>query len=137
MSVQNIPAKPSLYIPRPNDDSSLPTLTEYSTGSHGSQKRSRLDIDDLRVKKRVIHVSDETSEMDTDTVHTLDTIQSRMDSIESTLSNMNAFFKAFERQKNFSTTGDHTQPRLYIASDVPKNDGNPASAVTDKGEGRH
>ena len=135
VSLSNLPKKPSLNVPLPNDDSSLPTLTERTTQSQGSQKRNRQEEEDVRAKKRVIHITDEVSDMDTDTVHTLVTLQSRMDSIESTLANMNDFFQSF-RQQNISTTGVHTQPRPYIASDTPRNVSNPASALTDKGEGR-
>lgn len=136
ISVTSVPTKPPLNLPLPNDDSSLPTLTNRSTVSNGSQKRTRQDEVDLCAKKRIIQVNDEASDMDTGTLHTLDTLQSRMDSIESTLATMNAFFQAFDRQQNFSTTGVHIQPRPYIASVPPRNDGNPESAMTDEGEGR-
>ena len=136
VSVTNVPAKPSLNLPLPNDDSSLPTFTNRSTASNGSQKRSRTDENDSRAKKRIVQINEDVSDMDTGTLHTLDTLQSRMDSIESTLASMNAFFQAFDRQQNSSTTGVHVQPRPYTASDPPRNDSNPASALTDKGKGR-
>ena len=130
--------KPSLDIPLPNDDSSLPTLTNQSLQSQGSQKRTRSDDTSIRSKhkqKRVTDLTDDTSDIDMQTVHTMDTMMSRMDSIESTLANMDAFFQRFQSLQNISTTAAPVQPRPILASGSPKNNDVPASAPTDKGGG--